>query len=372
MRVARPVRGSVLVIVLVTLLFTAYALIAFSEKASNDLLVEARAATARRLRAKAYSTLEVVLAVLSEFRQASGGLRSPAEGWGDPLAFANWEPGDGCTAEVTFTDESGKLSLPHVDYATLVQLFVSWDLPQVDAEGLADALMVWMRRDYISTQAVTNAYDRGELPYHPPQRPLRSYAELAAIDPARALLYDEGGRPNALWHRFVAALSLFDFAQTNINGTSGDVLTALGSYDATQQQQLGDYLAGKGSYARQGPAFVRSTGEAAALLGGGTLPAGFGTEIRALRIEVTLHQGRSLFRLSAVVAPPGGAKTVTTTATTADAATPDRNAEDPPATPTKEAASPANAAKKLNYPFTLLEIRENDEIPAAPTPQPSA
>ena len=68
----------------------------------------------------------------------------------------------------------------------------------------------------------------------------------------------------------------------------------------------------------------------------------------------------------------GGAKTVTTTATTADAATPDRNAEDPPATPTKEAASPANAAKKLNYPFTLLEIRENDEIPAAPTPQPSA
>jgi general secretion pathway protein K len=254
--------------VLVTLLFTAYALIAFSEKASNDLLVEARAATARRLRAKAYSTLEVVLAVLSEFRQASGGLRSPAEGWGDPLAFANWEPGDGCTAEVTFTDESGKLSLPHVDYATLVQLFVSWDLPQVDAEGLADALMVWMRRDYISTQAVTNAYDRGELPYHPPQRPLRSYAELAAIDPARALLYDEGGRPNALWHRFVSALSLFDFAQTNINGTSGDVLTALGSYDATQQQQLGDYLAGKGSYARQGPAFVRSTGEAAALLGG--------------------------------------------------------------------------------------------------------
>ena len=35
-------RGSVLVIVLVTLLFTTIALVAFVEKASDDLLVEAR------------------------------------------------------------------------------------------------------------------------------------------------------------------------------------------------------------------------------------------------------------------------------------------------------------------------------------------
>jgi general secretion pathway protein K len=379
MRPARPVRGSVLIIVLVTLLFTGYALVAFSEKAGIDLLVEARAATAHRLRAKAYSTLEVVLAVLSEFRQADGSLRSPAEGWGDPLAFANWEPGDDCTAEVAFADESGKLSLAHVDYATLVQLFVSWGVHQADAEAMADSLMVWMRRDYVSTTAVGTDYDRGEMPYGPPQRSLRSYSELAAIDHVRDLLYDEDGRPNELWHRFAAALSLFDFSQTNINAANGDVLTALGSYDASQQQQLGDYLGGRGNYARQGPAYGRSTGEAAALLGGSALPPGFGTEIRALRIDITLHQGRSIFRLSAVVAPPGGAKTVQTTATVANAtADDDDQAASPPPAPQNSATGAANAkgaedaAKKLNYPFTLLEIKENDEIPPALPPQTQA
>ena len=58
-----------MVIVLVTLLFTTIALVAFVEKASDDLLVEAREAASRRLRQEAYSALEVTLCVLEEFRQ---------------------------------------------------------------------------------------------------------------------------------------------------------------------------------------------------------------------------------------------------------------------------------------------------------------
>ena len=76
-----------LVIVMMTLLFAAMAVIAFMEKASNDLLVEQRAAQDRRLRTEAYSALETVLAVLEEFRSVDNGLRSPAEGWADPLGF---------------------------------------------------------------------------------------------------------------------------------------------------------------------------------------------------------------------------------------------------------------------------------------------
>ena len=58
---AQP-RASVLVIVMITILFTAFALVAFIEKAGNDLLVEHREAQARRLRMEAYSALEVTLA----------------------------------------------------------------------------------------------------------------------------------------------------------------------------------------------------------------------------------------------------------------------------------------------------------------------
>src|SRR5205807_2345218 len=93
-----------------------------------------------------------------------------------------------------------------------------------------------------------------------------------------------------------------------------------------------------------------------------SLPAprmAMGTDIRALRINITVNQGQAAFRLSAVITP-GGASV-------------------PPKTPiltttTEQQVQASNAVKQqinvvahaapqnLNYPFKLLEIRENDEI----------
>src|SRR2546430_83696 len=106
--------GSVILIVLVTLLFTSLALMVFIEKASSDLLVEARESNSTRLRVEAYSALETTLGVLEEFRAVGGALHSPSEGWADPLTFANYQPGEGRTVEVAFEDESGKFGPPHV------------------------------------------------------------------------------------------------------------------------------------------------------------------------------------------------------------------------------------------------------------------
>jgi general secretion pathway protein K len=104
-------------------------------------------------------------------------------------------------------------------------------------------------------------------------------------------------------------------------------------------------------------------GDAAGILGAQTALAGYGTQISALRINVTVKEGKANFRLSVVVSPQGAARLVS------------QNASDPTTTTTTNQASvpktPANAenqagAKKLNYPFTLLEIRENAEISAVP------
>ena len=96
------VRGSILVIVMITILFTTFALVAFMEKAGNDLIVEQRYLETRRLRAEAYSALEVTLAVLEDFRDAGNGLHSPSEGWNDPLAFASYTPTEGRTVDIAF------------------------------------------------------------------------------------------------------------------------------------------------------------------------------------------------------------------------------------------------------------------------------
>ena len=357
-----------LVIVLVTIAFTSLALVAFIEQANNDLLVEARAASARRLRQEAYSTLEVTLATLQGFVQANNGLHHPAEGWGDPLGFAGWTPREGLTAEVTLEDESAKIPLSRVDAATLVNLFESWQMSPSDSQRLADALLGWMRKDYVPASGEPTDYDQLALPYSAPGRSMRSLSELAAIDVAKDLFYDDQGRPNDLWRRFAAAFSVYNYPQLNLNGATTDTLTALGFSDPSQSQRLQDYLGGKGSYVARGPQWLTSANDANAVLGSGTLPPMAGTQVRALRVNIVIREGRGEFRLTAVVAPQGGATIVRTTATSGTDAASDSQAANPAgaSTASAPAVAPVTPAPKLNYPFTLLEIQENAEMSAPP------
>ncbi len=373
---------------MITLLFATFALVAFIERATNDLLVDQRDAEGRRLRREAYSALEVTLAVLEEFREVGNGLHSPAEGWHDPLAFAGYTPSDDRKVEIAFEDESGKISLPRADAQVLTRLFQSWDIPQTESESLADALMGWMQRDYTYRTSVTPDYEQGSIPYETPGRSLRSFNELAAIALVREKFYDSGGRPNDLWRRFAAAVSLLNFPKPNLNGARADSLVALGQFDSMSQQNLSDYLSGAGAYRAQGPGYFRNVNEASQLAGAGGNANAFGTTISALRITVTVIDGLSRFRLSAVVTPQGGgASPVQTTATAtraraaANASTnAQQQAQQAAAQQAQKQAAPSPTAsdrataivRDLKYPFTLLEIRENDEISSAPPPPPAA
>jgi len=377
----------VLVIVMITLLFTAFALVAFIEKASNDLLVEHRDAQGRRLRTEAYSALEVTLATLEDFRLALNGLHSPAEGWQDPLAFAGYTPTEDRTVDIAFEDESSKLSLPTANAEILSRLFQVWQLSAPDADAAADALLGWMKHTHTHTTAVTPSYDRGSVPYEAPGRPLRSYHELAAIEKVREVFYAEDGRPNALWHRFVDNVSLLNFSKPNLNAAKPDVLLALGQFDPSQQQNLTDFVTGKGSFQTQGPGYFQNLNDAQRVTGNaGGNAAAFVTTISALRVNVTVHDGRSRFRLTAVVTAGNAAQTVQTLATsaTAKASATSGTANSSTASPTTPGTTPTaagsassataaasnSATRNLNYPFTLLEIRENDEIPPPPPPPP--
>jgi hypothetical protein len=251
-------KGSVLVIVMITLLFAAFALVTFMEKASVDLLVDQRDVLNRRLRMEAYSALEMTLGVLNEFREAGNGLHSPAEGWSDPLTFVGYTPSEGRVVEIAFDDESGKISLPRVTPLILTNLFKNWGILQADAEGLADAMLGWMKRNHVYTSSVQPNYETGVIPYVAPGRSLRSFHELAAIEKVRETFYDADGRPNELWRRFADTVSLLDFARPNINGAKADTLAALGQFDQNQQQNIGEFLKGSGAYQAHGPQFFQS------------------------------------------------------------------------------------------------------------------
>ena len=373
-------RASVIVIVMMSLLFATFALLAFMERASNDLLVDQREVLARRMRKEAYSSLEVTLAVLNQFREVGSGLHSPAEGWTTPLDFAGYTPADDRKVEISFDDESGKSSLPRATAPVLTNLFKNWQIPQQDAEVLADALMGWMHANHTYSTSLSPDYEMSSPSYLPPLRPIRSYSELAAIDKVRETFYDEQGRPNDYYRRFTESVSLFDFPKPNINGAKPDTLAALGQFDPTQQQNIGEYLRGEGQYQYKGPAYFENANEVSRIATGNTGDtAQFSSTISALRINVLVMDGKTEFRLSAVVAPPGGAQMVTTNATSQRAqtsASAQRSGQAQASATTQNPNPNANRAtqgqnagdRNLKYPFTLLEIRENDTPPPAAPP----
>jgi hypothetical protein len=96
------------------------------------------------------------------------------------------------------------------------------------------------------------------------------------------------------------------------------------------------------------------------------LPTAFGVEIQALRIRVTVLRGAAQYQVSAVVAPAGRGATRETRHRDLHADGQGikgrRQPPSPLPTPTPTPARSgrdAGASKKLNYPFTLLEIAEN-------------
>jgi general secretion pathway protein K len=332
------------------------------------------------LRGQAYSALETVLAVLQEFQTTNNALSSPTEGWGTPLDFAGYTPPEGLAIEATVEDESSKISLPHADFQTLRDLFLLLGQKQADAERLADAIMVWMQAGYEpvdSFSARATDYEREAIAHSPPGRSLHSFDELASIQFVRDRFYDEAGRPNDLWRSFVDSVSLFDFSQPNINTARMTTLAALGGYDESSVKMITDYLGGLGSYARQGPNYFRNAQDVAGLVGQAAASAKLGTQVRCIRVNVTVSEGSATFRVSAFVTLPGGAQLppatpatvsgTSTSSTTANDSTSAQNTSSSTegsaaAATTSTTAAGSQTQSTLNYPFTLLEIRENNEI----------
>lgn len=350
------VRGSVIILVLVTVLLVAFLLTKFVQRAGTELLADARAGQQARLRREAYSALEATLAVLADFRANEQGLHRPTQGWDQPLEYAGYTPAAGLTVAVELEDESGKISLPRADAATLEVLLELLGLGRSEAERVADALLVWTRAEHVahSPEADAGQYERAALPHHPAWRPLRSFAELASVAYARDFFFDASGQPTPLARVFEANVSLYSFDRMNLN-VATPVGLAAGGLDTGQIDVLQGYLRRSGLAGRQ--KYFSTLTDAAVVLGPVSLQA-FGSEAAALRITVTVRGGPTVYRLGAVVAPPGGA----TLALAAVAQEPNQPAEE----------TATLLIKKLDYPFKVLEIRENlESTPAPPVESPS-
>ncbi|MCX6938525.1 MAG: type II secretion system protein GspK [Verrucomicrobia bacterium] len=364
-------RGSVIVVVLVTLMLAALMLVKFMEGSSVELTLATRQADRDRLRTDAYSALETALAVMAEVKSIDKELNTPAQGWADPYAYAGETPREGVQVEFSYKDESGKASLPKMKFEELVELAQSLGLGESDAKRFADGLFVWMHENHTPQEIEAEAgnYERASLPHVPPKRSLRSWDELRAVLLARDFVYDPAdGTLSAFGRAFQDAVSLYDFKASNVNALAPGLGVARG-WDSTQINAVSSYQTGKTGRPPGAPPWFRSMEDVTPILGANADMAGLDANAKLIRVRVTVREGAGTFRLEALVtdddaiALPKAAEAATPPAPGAIPKPVTKTPETGIARPGTGKSAAGKRGEKLNYPFHILEVSETSGPP---------
>ena len=297
-------RGSVVVVVLVLVALGSMLMLRLIEDNSLELALAAREADRNRLRNEAWSEMELTLAVLAEIsRIDSGRLHVPAQGWGDPRAYAGIGVRPGLTITYTFEDESAKLPLASMSLLELTNLLEALGLSLRDAQSVSDAIFAWTKPGYEPQDALASelAYERAALAYRPPGRPLRSFDELRSVGVAHAFFFDADGHPTQLLEDFRRCVSLCTFDGTNVNTCDPLVFKAKG-YDDRAIEQITAYRSDPARRPSGSAPYFSSMTEFKGVAGNPALANGLGTLCRLVRIRVRLQEGRASHEVSALVA----------------------------------------------------------------------
>ncbi len=327
-----------IVMVLVTLALAAFLLAAFIQRSGTELLADARAALHRELRAEAYSALETTLAVVAADRARLGVIHRPDPDWITAVAQAGYEPASGRELELIIEDESARISLPQAGLPVLEAALTDAGLGVSQAEEGAQLLMAWMQPAGGGRDAITPDYARHDPPYASAGRPLLDWGEFAALERGRGLFTDEEGRPAEAMRRLQRDFSLQRFARSNLCTASEAVLRIMGVGSGEISALVGRRAQ---LQAQRDMAGWRSLSDVVGPVGS----ARFDTTVSALRILVTVRQGSVAYRLRTIVSWEGAAAGA--------------RSQSGPAT----SGAAADERKRIDYPFAILELREDLEAP---------
>lgn len=304
-------RGAILIFVLLMIVMASTAMVLFIERSQLEIRTETLHWQRDSLRADAYSSLDVVLAVLEDVVQIDGALRDPSQGWMQPFAYADWPMPAGLQVEVQFTDESGKLSLATMRPEEMERLFEHLGFDLGVREDLTDAFFAWIKEDFQprGTGMTREVYSLRELPHRPGFRPIRSYREIFAIEGFRRAFQDDDGLPDERFARFQQLTTLVPVERINVNAMNPEILPiVLGEMNNLATFQGEDFR----NQRPEGRNWFESPGEASGLWGVDLPGDRFHAEIEALTVNLRILLGNQEKRLRVTLttrdfSPDGGA-----------------------------------------------------------------
>ena len=239
----RSRKGAILIATLGLILLMTILVVEFLKLSFSELKRLSLEADQDELRAYAYSSLEITLAVLAEIKTLDGGLFTPAQGWGTPLAYAAVEFPEDIKVQVRIEDLSGKVPLSlRTDPTILNTFFEKLGFSSSDANTLTDSLLDWVDEDDNArlNGAESSYYERKDPPYKPTNEPLTNYEELHYIQGFEELFFDENSVPNEAFAKLKDNTTLAGTGPINVNTASPIVLEVLEDVANIDRQSILD------------------------------------------------------------------------------------------------------------------------------------
>lgn len=189
---------------------------------------------------------EVILALQADREQADTDFET-VEDEEDPDPIRSLSHGDGQWVPATFrgnryearvTDEAGKLALNKLDAATFRLVFENLDIPEDEAETIADSIIDWTDADDLHqvNGAESEYYEGLDRPYRAKNAFFDSVEELLLVrGVTREIFYGHDDVPG-----LVDLFSVFNRTKTvNINSVTPAVMQALGGLDREAADEFG-------------------------------------------------------------------------------------------------------------------------------------
>ena len=341
-------KGSILVAVLGIVALMAALLISFMDEAVTRIKMNGLLDEGTNLRERAYSAMEISLAAIAQLGEIDDGLRSKAQGWGDPLAYAGFAPYDDCEIKVECDDVAAKLPLAVMSESQLVALFEEMDVTASNADKYATELLDWMDSNDDARLGSYDGddYEKTTVPCKPTNAVPRSWDEFLKIEGLRKIFLDEDGNPSALFEFFKEAVSLYNDDDVNVNDAPELVLATLGELGGFDEDDVISDMAGSDGI--RGTIDDTILSDTSDLGGTDVALAAFSTQLIRLRVVAT--RGEAKFSIDALLKYKGSSTTSSSSSTESKL---NGDYDDFPSDP----------ASSLSYPFTIVQLVETRVAP---------
>ena len=355
-------KGAILVFVLALIVFISVLCLRLMEETVQELRHVSQHHRRDDLRINAYSALDLAVGVLNEFKTIEGALYDPAQGWGDPLSWAEVSPLDPkITWSINIVDESAKINPKNAPRKDLVSMFAQMHMrsgsrvDEDDGEPYYDAWMDWEDPDDDEREegAEDDFYDRFDPPYFTPGKKVQSFEEFRMIKgfsydedlgEYSGLFFSQDGSETLNMKNFRSAFSFFHEGPLNINGASSFLKQFLcADNDSLHEEILAGPRFGNGSE----PYFTNLADPNLSQL---QRIRGIKLTCKAslFRIMITISRGKARFKLQAILS--------------SDSSTGNR-VQRPLSKNVSAKLRPRSANNALlKYPMRILSLRENENL----------